>query len=169
MEALTEILTPHVLALPPSFLQRQISLLNVTINVDEPENGLEAMAQVITCEDIIGWRSREGVGPERGLLRVILYITDDHFHYAGEGQVSSDHVSHNQNCFSCTTPLPSPPLPSPPLQLGGIIEPYDGTCLLNRTDSETDVVEFTAWDRIVSCLISLSCEPPSIQTYLDLI
>ena len=69
-------------------MQARISLLDVTINVDEPENGLEAMAQVITCEEIIGWRSRDGVGPDRGLLRIILYISDDHFHYAGEGQVS---------------------------------------------------------------------------------
>ena len=59
----------------------------MTFNVDDPENGLEAMAQVITCEDIIGWRPRDGQGADRGLIRVILYITDDHFHYAGEGQV----------------------------------------------------------------------------------
>ena len=71
----------------------------MTFNVDDPENGLEAMAQVITCEDIIGWRSRSGQGADRGLIRVILYITDDHFHYAGEGQVSINWTCRSKLCM----------------------------------------------------------------------
>ncbi len=59
-----------------------------TISTDDPENGLEALAQVITCEDIIGWRNRSADGAERGLNRFVLMITDDDFHFAGEGRVS---------------------------------------------------------------------------------
>ena len=41
--------------------------------------------QVITCEEIIGWRERTGgIGS-----RVILYMTDEEFHIAGEGRVRS--------------------------------------------------------------------------------
>ncbi len=40
--------------------------------------------QVITCEEIIGWRERvNGVG-----TRVVLFMTDQEFHFAGEGRVS---------------------------------------------------------------------------------
>ena len=60
-----------------------------TTSTDNPENGLEALAQVITCEDIIGWRDRDGEGADRGLNRIVLFITDDHFHFAGEGRVSA--------------------------------------------------------------------------------
>ena len=62
--------------------------MNTTTNVDNPENGLEGLAQVVTCEDIIGWRSRSATGDQRGLTRVVLFLTDDQFHYSGEGRVS---------------------------------------------------------------------------------
>ena len=69
----------------------------VTTNADLPENGLEGLAQVITCEDIIGWRPREnGIG-----TRVILFMTDQEFHYAGEGRVSLV----CQNCVGLETSL----------------------------------------------------------------
>ena len=69
-------------------LQDQVDRAETTENIDGPENGFEALAQVITCEDIIGWRSRDGVGDERGLNRVVVFFTDDHFHFSGEGIVS---------------------------------------------------------------------------------
>ena len=71
----------------PTFQDAIQALLN-TQNVDNPENGLEALAQVVSCEDIIGWRSRDATGMERGLNRVVLFLTDDQFHYSGEGRVS---------------------------------------------------------------------------------
>ena len=43
--------------------------------------------QVLTCEDVIGWRDRTATGMDRGLTRVVLFMTDDAFHYSGEGQV----------------------------------------------------------------------------------
>ena len=44
-------------------------------------------SQVLTCEDVIGWRDRTATGMDRGLTRVVLFMTDDAFHYSGEGQV----------------------------------------------------------------------------------
>jgi hypothetical protein len=38
--------------------------------------------QTITCEDIIGWR--RGLG-----TRLIFFISDEEFHFAGEGRVSN--------------------------------------------------------------------------------
>ena len=62
--------------------------MTTTENADQPENGLEALAQVVSCEDIIGWRSRDATRMERGLNRIVLFFTDDQFHYSGEGRVS---------------------------------------------------------------------------------
>ena len=78
-------------------MQARIDAVQVTVNVDGPENGLEGLAQVITCEYIIGWRDRGATGQDRGLNRFILFITDDAFHYSGEGR-----VSYKQTCnVSC--------------------------------------------------------------------
>ena len=62
----------------------------VTTNADDPENVLEALLQVVVCEKDIGWRDRNSMAmdpKERGLNRVVLVMTDDQFHFAGEGKV----------------------------------------------------------------------------------
>ena len=74
-------------SLPPTF-QNSIQAVDVTGNADCPENGLEALAQVVSCENIIGWRSRDATGIDRGLTRIVLFLTDEQFHYSGEGRVS---------------------------------------------------------------------------------
>ena len=71
--------------LPPS--QSTLQAVTNTQNVDDPENGLEGLAQVVACEDIIGWRARNATGRERGRTRIVLFLTDAHFHYSGEGIV----------------------------------------------------------------------------------
>ena len=48
-------------------------------NVDRPEGGLEALMQVIVCQDKIGWR------PES--RRLIVFSTDEDYHLAGDGKV----------------------------------------------------------------------------------
>ena len=48
-------------------------------NIDAPEAGLDAMAQVALCEANVGWRESS--------VKIILYFTDDAFHFAGEGRV----------------------------------------------------------------------------------
>ena len=71
------------------------------MNVDSPENGLEALAQVVSCESVIGWRSRTADGMERGQTRVVLFLTDDQFHYSGEGRVCFQFSNLESKC-SCT-------------------------------------------------------------------
>jgi len=82
------IIRHHGFLPPPPPPKSTIQAVGTTANVDNPENGLEALAQVVSCEEIIGWRSRSATGPERGLTRVVLFLTDDQFHYSGEGRVS---------------------------------------------------------------------------------
>lgn len=55
--------------------------------------------QVVACEDIIGWRDRGATGMDRGLTRIVLFMTDEGFHYAGEGQVRINytHISEIVN------------------------------------------------------------------------
>ena len=68
--------------------QAQVDLVETIENVDGPESGFEALAQVIACEDIIGWRNREAAGSDKGLVRVVLFFTDENIHSSGEGWVS---------------------------------------------------------------------------------
>ena len=42
------------------------------------------MLQVLTCQDIVGWREETR---DEG-SRVVLFVTDNGFHFAGEGVVS---------------------------------------------------------------------------------
>ena len=73
--------------------QAQVDLVESIVNIDGPESGFEALAQVIACEDIIGWRNREAAGSDKGLIRVVLFVTDDNIHYSGEGWVSRISIS----------------------------------------------------------------------------
>lgn len=78
--SLTDNTTSFVEAVSQSF---------VTTNADDPENVLEALLQVVVCEKDIGWRDRNSMAmdpKERGLNRVVLLMTDDQFHFAGEGK-----------------------------------------------------------------------------------
>ena len=52
----------------------------VSGNLDDPEGGLDALIQVIMCTDVIGWRALS--------RKLVLFITDDGFHYANDGKVS---------------------------------------------------------------------------------
>ena len=73
----------------------------ISTNVDDPEDPLGAMLQAVVCEDLIGWRETS--------IKIILVMTDDPLHTAGDGR------------------------------LAGIVKPNDGQChtqydsLLNKT------------------------------------
>ena len=55
-----------------------VSSSRLAANVDSPESGLDALMQVITCENnVIGWRD--------GVRKVIIFITDEESHYAYDG------------------------------------------------------------------------------------
>lgn len=103
------------------FYNMTLQGVTTTVNADLPENGLEGLAQVVACEKIIGWRNRSASGPDRGQTRVVLFMTDNGFHYAGEGQ------------------------------LAGILKPYEGECLLDPPASDAGpagAVNFTRWREV---------------------
>ena len=61
------------------YLQASLGRIEPGMNIDAPEAGFDAMAQVILCYDIIGWREEA--------VKIILYFSDDTFKFAGEGRV----------------------------------------------------------------------------------
>lgn len=59
-------------------------------NLDHPEGGLDAMMQAVVCQDKIGWRS--------GARRLIIYISDATFHYAGDGKLGGVVIPNDGHC-----------------------------------------------------------------------
>ena len=68
-------------------LYLQVPNVLTTKNLDLPESSFDALVQVLACERELGWRNRSAEGPERGLQRLVLLITDDQPHLAGDGRV----------------------------------------------------------------------------------
>lgn len=54
---------------------------NISSNVDNPEGGFDALLQAIVCTDLIGWRNLS--------RKLLLFISDDRFHYANDGKVAN--------------------------------------------------------------------------------
>lgn len=48
-------------------------------NLDSPEGGLDALMQVMVCNEEIGWR--------QNARHLIIFSTDASFHVAGDGKV----------------------------------------------------------------------------------
>ncbi|KAF5292608.1 hypothetical protein FQA39_LY13941 [Lamprigera yunnana] len=71
---------------------RMVKAAKVSGNLDAPEGGFDAIMQAVVCKKDIGWRDNA--------RRLLVFSTDDGFHYAGDGK------------------------------LGGIIKPNDGRCHL---------------------------------------
>ena len=61
--------------------------MKTTKNLDLPEASFDALVQSVACEQQLGWRSRTAEGPDRGLQRLVLLVTDDQPHLAGDGRV----------------------------------------------------------------------------------
>ncbi|XP_064401289.1 integrin beta-2-like [Halichondria panicea] len=91
-----------------------INSVVTTINLDASENTLEALAQVISCDSLLGWRSRNNTQ----VARLVLLMTDQGFHFSGEGK------------------------------LAGILQPYRGECLLERMPGveQIDLLKFDTVD-----------------------
>ena len=62
------------------FFQVAIAPLLPVANHDVPEAMLEALLQAVVCRDTIGWRNES--------RKLILVVTDQGFHTAGDGIVS---------------------------------------------------------------------------------
>ncbi|XP_038605278.1 integrin beta-2 [Tachyglossus aculeatus] len=58
-------------------------------NLDAPEGGLDAMMQVAVCANEIGWRN---------VTRLLVYTTDDGFHFAGDGKLGAILTPNDGQC-----------------------------------------------------------------------
>ncbi|XP_066493552.1 integrin beta-2 [Tiliqua scincoides] len=85
----------HVLSLTDNAAQfrEEVGKQDISGNLDAPEGGLDAMMQAAVCGSKIGWNNA---------TRLLVYTTDDGFHFAGDGK------------------------------LGAILTPYDGSCHLEE-------------------------------------
>ncbi|KAM6465374.1 integrin beta-2 isoform 2-T2 [Liasis olivaceus] len=85
----------HVLSLTDNVqsFQEEVGKQNISGNLDAPEGGLDAMMQAAVCGNKIGWKN---------VTRLLVYTTDDGFHFAGDGK------------------------------LGAILTPFDGECHLEE-------------------------------------
>ncbi|XP_078010704.1 integrin beta-2 isoform X2 [Phascolarctos cinereus] len=72
----------HVLKLTDNSnqFQSEVGKQLISGNLDAPEGGLDAMMQVAVCQDEIGWRN---------VTRLLVYATDDGFHFAGDGKLGA--------------------------------------------------------------------------------
>lgn len=60
--------------------QEAVAATQMSGNIDNPEGGLDGIVQVIVCGDQIGWRVNS--------RRLLLHVTDQSFHFAGDGKVN---------------------------------------------------------------------------------
>jgi len=66
--------------------------LNISFNVDSPECSLEALSQVISCQDSIKWRSKNEA------RRIVIVTTDDIFHFSGDGLLGGFTIPYDGKC-----------------------------------------------------------------------
>ncbi|XP_015275238.1 PREDICTED: integrin beta-2 [Gekko japonicus] len=85
----------HVLSLTNNAMrfEQEVGTQYISGNLDAPEGGLDAMMQAAVCGAKIGWSNA---------TRLLVYATDDGFHFAGDGK------------------------------LGAILTPFDGKCHLEE-------------------------------------
>ncbi|XP_072028694.1 integrin beta-1-like [Amphiura filiformis] len=63
---------------------------NVSTGLDAPEGGLDALNQVAVCAEQIGWRNRS--------RRIVVFITDAIFHFAGDGKLAGISKPNDGEC-----------------------------------------------------------------------
>ncbi|ELU10143.1 hypothetical protein CAPTEDRAFT_93285 [Capitella teleta] len=59
--------------------KKRVNETNISVNMDKPEGGLDAIMQAVVCDQEIGWRNSS--------RKVLLFTTDDSFHHAGDGRL----------------------------------------------------------------------------------
>ncbi|XP_067404901.1 integrin beta-2 [Emydura macquarii macquarii] len=81
----------HVLSLTDdaSVFETEVKKQSISGNLDAPEGGLDAMMQVAVCGDKIGWRN---------VTRLLVYTTDDGFHFAGDGKLGAILTPNDGQC-----------------------------------------------------------------------
>ena len=98
----------HVISLTNSsdLFNSSVQETIISSNVDDPEDPLGAMLQAVVCTDLVGWRENS--------RKILLIMTDDVLHTAGDGR------------------------------LAGIVKPNDGQCHTQYDPSYNKVVNTAA-------------------------
>ncbi|XP_045105712.1 LOW QUALITY PROTEIN: integrin beta-PS-like [Portunus trituberculatus] len=68
---------------------------NSSTNVDRPEGTLDALMQVVSCENKVGWRRKS--------LKVVVVFTDAGFHVAGDGKLAGIALPNDMQCHLDST------------------------------------------------------------------
>uniref|UniRef100_A0A9L0IJ70 Integrin beta n=1 Tax=Equus asinus TaxID=9793 RepID=A0A9L0IJ70_EQUAS len=81
----------HVLKLTDNSnqFQTEVGKQLISGNLDAPEGGLDAMMQVAACPEEIGWRN---------VTRLLVFATDDGFHFAGDGKLGAILTPNDGRC-----------------------------------------------------------------------
>lgn len=81
----------HVLSLTGDGrkFQEEVGKQHISGNLDAPEGGLDAMMQAAVCGNKIGWRNN---------TRLLVYATDDGFHFAGDGKLAAILTPNDGQC-----------------------------------------------------------------------
>uniref|UniRef100_A0A8B9JUN3 Integrin beta n=1 Tax=Astyanax mexicanus TaxID=7994 RepID=A0A8B9JUN3_ASTMX len=81
----------HVLSLTDNGEQfkNMVSQQRISGNLDAPEGSLDAIMQVVTCENEIGWGNS---------TRLLVLATDDGFHMAGDGKLAGILEPNQESC-----------------------------------------------------------------------
>ena len=84
----------HVVSLTNSSDLFNSSIQNTIIsnNVDDPEDPLGAMLQAVVCKDLVGWREKS--------RKIILVMTDDVLHTAGDGRLAGIAKPNDGQCHT---------------------------------------------------------------------
>ncbi|KAK3108194.1 hypothetical protein FSP39_002913 [Pinctada imbricata] len=70
--------------------QDSVNRTRISFNIDAPEGGFDAIMQVSTCNNEIGWRERA--------RHLLLFSTDSAYHTAGDGRLGGIVKGHDGEC-----------------------------------------------------------------------
>lgn len=73
-----------------------IENINTYPGTDTQDSGLEALMQVLVCNQQIKWRSNA--------RRIIIYASDSGFHLAGDGKLAAIYEPNDEQCHMTRTP-----------------------------------------------------------------
>ncbi|XP_063617946.1 integrin beta pat-3-like [Cydia splendana] len=69
----------------------KLSHLNFGSNADDPESGLEGIAQAVACKNITGWRKQS--------RKILVLMTDQAYHAAGDGKAAGIIRPYDGGCY----------------------------------------------------------------------
>ncbi|XP_037807602.1 integrin beta-PS-like isoform X2 [Lucilia sericata] len=121
-------------------------------NLDAPEGGFDAIVQAIVCREQIGWREQS--------RRLLVFSTDDSFHYAGAGKLAGLIEPNDEQCH----------LDSEGLYTHSIMQDYPSIAQINRIVIENSInliFAVTANQKSIYKKLSKTIEGSSTATLSD--